>query len=36
MTAIMRPPHSVPETMSMSRLLRYFQVVHQHIALVVI
>ncbi len=32
---IMRPPHHVPETMSVSRLLRYFQAVHQHIAFVV-
>jgi CBS domain containing-hemolysin-like protein len=31
----MRPPHHVPETMSVSRLLRYFQAVHQHIAFVV-
>ncbi len=31
----MRPPHFVPETMPMSRLLRYFQAVRQHFALVV-
>jgi CBS domain containing-hemolysin-like protein len=31
----MRPPHFVPETMPMSRLLRYFQAVRQHLALVV-
>lgn len=35
LTAIMRPPHFVPETMPMSRLLRYFQAVRQHLALVV-
>lgn len=32
---IMRPPHFVPETMPISRLLRYFQAVRQHFALVV-
>jgi len=32
---IMRPPQKVPETMPISRLLRQFQVSHQHLALVV-
>lgn len=35
LTRVMRPPHFVPETMPMSRLLRYFQAVRQHLALVV-
>lgn len=35
LTNLMRPPHFVPETMPMSRLLRYFQAVRQHMALVV-
>jgi CBS domain containing-hemolysin-like protein len=35
LTNLMRPPHFVPETMPMSRLLRYFQAVRQHSALVV-
>lgn len=34
-TDIMRPPHFAPETMPISRLLRYFQAVRQHFALVV-
>jgi CBS domain containing-hemolysin-like protein len=32
---IMRPPHFVPETMPISRLMRYFQAVRQHFGLVV-
>ena len=32
---VMRPPHSVPETMHISKLLHYFQAVRQHFALVV-
>jgi CBS domain containing-hemolysin-like protein len=35
LTKVMRPPHFVPETMPISRLLRYFQAVRQHFALVV-
>jgi putative hemolysin len=32
---IMRPPHFVPETMPISRLMHYFQAVRQHFGLVV-
>jgi CBS domain containing-hemolysin-like protein len=35
LTGVMRRPHFVPETMPMSRLLRYFQAIRQHFALVV-
>ncbi len=33
--AIMRPPHRVPETSPISRLLRHFQASRQHLALVI-
>jgi CBS domain containing-hemolysin-like protein len=32
---VARPPHYVPETMPISRLLRQFQAIHQHLAFVV-
>jgi CBS domain containing-hemolysin-like protein len=35
LTTVMRRPHFVPETMPISRLLRYFQAIRQHFALVV-
>ncbi len=33
--SVMRRPHYVPETMPVSRLLKYLQAVHQHLAFVV-
>jgi CBS domain containing-hemolysin-like protein len=33
--ALMRPPHHVPETMPISKLLRHFQATRQHMAFVV-
>ena len=35
LTRLMRPPHMVPESMPMTRLLRQFQAIRQHLALVV-
>ncbi len=33
--SLMRPPHYVPESMPISRLLRHFQAIRQHLAMVV-